>query len=160
MSRVALALAVLLLTATSLATAGEATPTAQDPVTQARTMELARKLRCLVCQNQTIADSEADLAKDLRQQIAEQVNAGRSDSEIIAFMTDRYGDFVLYKPPFKASTVMLWVGPAFLLVLAFAILYRTLRRHAGASEATALTEADRARARAVLEEHMEGESPK
>jgi cytochrome c-type biogenesis protein CcmH len=150
-------LAALLLLITGMVSAGEAVPTSQDPVAQARAVELEKKLRCLVCQNQTIADSEADLAKDLRRQIADQINAGRSDADIIAFMTDRYGDFVLYQPPVKGSTLALWFGPALLLMLAFAILIRTLQRHT-AGQSTALTETERARARELLEDRVGRES--
>ena len=105
----------------------EAKPTALDPVAEARTMSLAAELRCLVCQNQTIADSNADLAVDLRREIREQVSAGRTDAEILNFMTTRYGDFVLYRPPLKATTVLLWFGPAALFVIGFVVLYRVLR---------------------------------
>lgn len=104
-----------------------ATPTENDPIAAAREYNLARELRCLVCQNQTIADSNASLALDLRRQIREQIAAGRSDSDIIAFMTDRYGDFVLYRPPVKATTVLLWLGPLVLLGAGGAIVWRVVR---------------------------------
>ena len=90
---------VLLLTAAPLASAGEAVPTENDPVAAARAVHLANELRCLVCQNQSIAESNAELAVDLRRQIREQIAAGRSDGEIVDFMVARYGDFVLYRPP-------------------------------------------------------------
>ena len=92
----------------------EAVPTAYDPVAHKRVLGISEQLRCLVCQNQSIADSNAELAVDLRNQVIEQINAGRTDEEIIKYMVDRYGDFVLYNPPFKASTVILWAGPAVL----------------------------------------------
>jgi cytochrome c-type biogenesis protein CcmH len=112
------------------ALAGDTVPTPQDPVAAARAVELAKKLRCLVCQNQSIAESHADLAVDLRREIAEQIAAGRSDTEIIDFMVQRYGDFVLYRPPFKAVTLLLWLGPLLLLAAGVIILRRVLRTQA------------------------------
>jgi cytochrome c-type biogenesis protein CcmH len=112
------------------ATAKEAAPAAEDPVLEARMMRIAAELRCLVCQNQTIADSHADLAQDLRQQVRVQLREGRSEAEILRYMTDRYGDFVLYRPPVKASTVLLWFGPALLLAGGLAMLLVVLRRRA------------------------------
>ena len=93
-------------------------------------MQLANELRCLVCQNQTIADSNAGLAVDLRQQIRERLDKGQGERQILDYMTQRYGDFVLYRPPFKTSTALLWVGPAALLVLALGALIVLLRRRA------------------------------
>ena len=84
----------------------EGVPTEMDPATAARAVKLAEKLRCLVCQNQTIADSNAELANDLRGQIREQIAAGKTDDEILAYMVQRYGDFVLYQPPLKATTIV------------------------------------------------------
>jgi cytochrome c-type biogenesis protein CcmH len=101
---------------------------AADPALEARMMDIAAELRCLVCQNQTIADSHADLAVDLRQQIREMLGRGMTDAQIRRYMTDRYGAFVLYKPPLEASTLLLWFGPAALGIVALAALYRTLRR--------------------------------
>src|SRR5438128_10033058 len=110
------ALFVVLLFVPLLVAAQEAKPMADDPVLEQRVMNLSQELRCLVCQNETLADSRADLAEDLRRQIREQMKAGKSDKEIIAYLTDRYGDFVLYKPPVKATTYLLWFGPfAFLI---------------------------------------------
>ena len=91
-------------------------------------MDLASELRCLVCQNQTLADSNADLAVDLREQIREMLQKGMSEDEIRRYMTDRYGDFVLYKPPFKPTTALLWLGPALLLAAALVTLFLVLRR--------------------------------
>jgi cytochrome c-type biogenesis protein CcmH len=120
-----------------------------DPADKARYTALAHELRCLVCQNQTIADSNAPLAVDLRNQIREQLAAGKSDRDVIDFMVARYGDFVLYRPPFKASTVALWLGP-FVLLLAGAFVFwrRVARRRAPSPE---LSEAERARAARLLE---------
>jgi len=101
---------------------------------QDRIRLLEEKLRCLVCQNQTLADSNAELAGDLRKQVAEQVAAGKTDEQIIEYLTARYGDFVLYDPPFKARTVLLWVGPFALLLLGGAALVVVLRRRRAAPE--------------------------
>ena len=110
------------------AAAKEAPLAAADPATEARMLRLAAELRCLVCQNQTIADSHAPLAEDLRRQVREMIARGESDAQILAFMTQRYGDFVLYRPPLKATTAALWVGPFVLLVAGLAILIVVLRR--------------------------------
>jgi cytochrome c-type biogenesis protein CcmH len=132
------------------AVAGEAVPTEQDPVRAQRAVRLAEQLRCLVCQNQTIADSNAPLAVDLRTQIREQITEGRSDGEIVQYMVQRYGDFVLYRPPFKATTALLWLGPALLLLIGAAILARTLALRRQRRAAEPLTDAERARARTLL----------
>ncbi|MCZ6686743.1 MAG: cytochrome c-type biogenesis protein CcmH [Gammaproteobacteria bacterium] len=102
----------------------------EDPEFQARYETLVRELRCLVCQNQPIADSNAPLAKDLRRQVREMLLSGSSDSEIYSFMTDRYGDFVLYRPPFVQRTWLLWLAPGIFLLLGGTILARTLRQRA------------------------------
>ncbi len=108
--------------------AREAESASANPELEARMMAVASELRCLVCQNQTIADSQADLAVDLRQQIREMLARGQSERQIHDYMTQRYGDFVLYRPPFKATTALLWIGPAALLVLALGALALVLRR--------------------------------
>jgi len=119
----------LLLVAAALgAMAKEAAPAAADPVLEARMQAIAVELRCLVCQNQTIADSHADLAVDLRNQVREMLRQGKTDREIIDYMTARYGDFVLYRPPVKGTTMLLWFGPAVLLVGGVGILWLVLRR--------------------------------
>ncbi len=136
------------------AAAADAVPTDMDPGKAARAVNLAEKLRCLVCQNQTIADSNAALANDLRGQIREQIAAGKSDDEILTYMTNRYGDFVLYQPPFKATTLLLWLGPAILLLGGLALLVRNLaRRRAGEIAMTdeiALTAEEKSRAAQLL----------
>jgi len=111
-----------------VASAKEAAPAATDPVLEARMLKIAAELRCLVCQNQTIADSHAGLAIDLRQQVREMLQQGQSEPQIIDYMTARYGDFVLYRPPFKATTVLLWVGPGVMVVAGLATLFIVLRR--------------------------------
>src|SRR6476646_12106097 len=103
--------------------AKEAQPN-EDPQIEQRMRHLTEQLRCLVCQNETLADSHADLAEDLRKQIREQIKAGKSDQEIIGFLTDRYGDFVLYKPPVKATTYLLWFGPFVFLIGGTVVLLR------------------------------------
>ena len=108
--------------------AKEAQPNAADPQLEKRVMRLSQELRCLVCQNETLADSRADLAEDLRSKIREQMKAGKSDKEIIAFLTDRYGDFVLYRPPVKPITYLLWFGPFVLLITGLALLFRYLKQ--------------------------------
>lgn len=100
----------------------------EDPKLEQRMKALTEQLRCLVCQNETLADSRADLAEDLRKQIREQMRAGKSDQEILAFLTQRYGDFVLYKPPFQANTILLWLGPALLIAAGTVALVVTIRR--------------------------------
>ena len=122
---------------------------AQDPALDKRVAGLAHELRCLVCQNQTLADSNAPLAVDLRNQIREQLQSGASEREVIDFMVARYGDFVLYRPPLKASTLALWLGPFVLLALGALLLVRRLvRRRAPEPQ---LSEAERARAAKLLE---------
>ena len=123
---VAVALGVML--AGGAHAAREATPTAFDPVAHQRVVEVSEQLRCLVCQNQSIADSNAELAVDLRNQVIEQVKAGKTNKEIVDYMVERYGDFVLYKPPFKASTYILWLGPIALFLIGLIAFYVNLRR--------------------------------
>ncbi len=108
--------------------AKDAADVSADPALEKRTLAVAAELRCLVCQNQTIADSNADLAVDLRNQVREMLRKGQSEKEIVDYMTARYGDFVLYRPPVKTSTALLWYGPAALLVGGLAILAVVLRR--------------------------------
>ena len=115
---------------TPAAAQGTALPAAEDPALEARMLAITEELRCLVCQNQTIADSHSGLAEDLRQQVREQLRKGASDDDVRKYMVERYGDFVLYRPPVKSSTLLLWVGPALLLLGAVAGLFWTLRRRA------------------------------
>ncbi len=120
-----------------------------DPVLEARVLKVAEELRCLVCQNETVAASQAELAVDLRDQIRRQLSEGRTEADIQRFMVERYGDFVLYRPPLKAGTVLLWVGPFLLLVVGLLALWRQLRRQARRAEAP-LSVADWERARQLL----------
>lgn len=112
----------------SLAVAKEAEPLAQDLVIEKRLIVLTEDLRCLVCQNESLAGSQADLAKDLRREIREQLKQGKSDREIIEFLVQRYGDFVLYRPPLKSMTVLLWFGPLILLLLGGGALLVSVKR--------------------------------
>lgn len=113
-------------------------------------MRLADELRCLVCQNQTIADSHAGLAVDLKNDIREQLRAGRTDDQVLAYMVERYGDFVLYRPPVKATTVPLWYGPYALLAVGGVVAVAAVRRRRAGREPVALTEAQRERLSAQL----------
>jgi len=105
-----------------------ATLTAADPALEARMLVITGELRCLVCQNQTIADSHADLAVDLRQEVREMLKRGQTPEQIRRYMTDRYGDFILYRPPLKASTAVLWLGPGLLLAIALIALVVVIAR--------------------------------
>jgi len=111
-----------------LALAKEAKPLSNDPELEKRVMALSEQLRCLVCQNETLAGSQADLAEDLRGLIREQMKAGKSDKEIIAFLTERYGKFILYKPPVDPTTYLLWFGPFLLLLAGLFFLFRYLKQ--------------------------------
>ncbi|WP_298834130.1 heme lyase CcmF/NrfE family subunit [uncultured Piscinibacter sp.] len=108
--------------------AAPAQPVAADPALEARVNRLSAELRCLVCQNQSLADSHAPLALDLKNQVREQLQAGRSDDQVIEYMTQRYGDFVLYRPPMKTTTALLWGGPLLLLIVGAGLLWRALAR--------------------------------
>jgi cytochrome c-type biogenesis protein CcmH len=130
--------------------AADAVPTEKDSVAASRAVKLSEKLRCLVCQNQTIADSNAELAQDLRRQIHEQIAAGKSDDQIVDYMVARYGDFVLYQPPVKATTMLLWAGPALLLLLGVFGLARVLRGRRAEAEAPPLTAEEHERAARLL----------
>jgi cytochrome c-type biogenesis protein CcmH len=125
-----LALVLCAVLGLSLAHAKEAAPAADDPALEARMQRIAAELRCLVCQNQTIADSPAGLSDDLRRDIREQLQRGATDAQVVQYMTDRYGDFIRYRPPVKGSTVALWVGPLVLLVGGVGVLVFALRRRA------------------------------
>ena len=133
----------------SVSIAGEAQPN-EDPQIEQRMKALTEQLRCLVCQNETLADSRADLAEDLRREIRKEIKAGKSDPEIIAFLTQRYGDFILYNPPIKATTYLLWFGPFVLLLAGIAMLYRYLRRRRELIKEEPLTAAERKQAEELL----------
>ena len=150
-------LLILLLWATMpRAWSAEAAPAAEDPELEKRVTALSSELRCLVCQNQTIADSNADLAIDLRNQVRDQMKRGATNEQIIDYMVQRYGDFVLYRPPVKTSTLLLWAGPFLLLVIGLAALFYRLSRRPVAPPAE-LTAEERARAARLLGEKGAGE---
>ncbi len=133
-----------------LAAAKEAAPLADDPALEQRVMTLSAELRCLVCQNQSLADSHADLAVDLRNQVREQMRAGKSDMEIKAWLTQRYGDFVLYRTPVKSTTWALWFGPFLLLIAGIAGLLFYLGRRRARTVPSELTVEQHTRAQALL----------
>jgi cytochrome c-type biogenesis protein CcmH len=146
----------LLLLSPVVAGAGEATPVGKDPVIEMRMMALAQELRCLVCQNQTLADSQADLAADLRQEIRELMEKGQTDDQIKRYLVDRYGDFVLYRPPLKPTTWLLWFGPGLLLVVGLGSLYAVLLRRRRLADADPLNTDQQQRAQSLLSDN---ESP-
>ena len=121
---------------------------AEDSSLEKRTAALAHELRCLVCQNQSLAESNAPLAVDLRNQVREQLAAGKSEEEVKAYLVARYGDFVLYRPPFKAATLLLWLGPFLFAAVGIFFLLRIARRKA---QPTELSDQDRERAAKLLE---------
>ena len=125
---------ILFLLLANTAFAGDAKPLADDPVIEARLKAMSSELRCLVCQNTTLADSTAPLAEDLRKEIREQLRAGKSDQEVIDYLVARYGDFVRYRPPVNNETALLWFGPFILLIIGGLVLYRVLKKHAGSED--------------------------
>jgi len=146
---------LLALALTPAAFAGEAKPVAADPALEERVTALASELRCLVCQNQTLADSNAPLAVNLRNQIREKMQRGASERDIVDYMVSRYGDFVLYRPPFKTTTILLWAGPILLMIAGFAVLYFRLARRRAEPKAE-LSKEDRKRAAALLRNDGDG----
>jgi cytochrome c-type biogenesis protein CcmH len=137
----------IFLSFTVLAQAAQSPSAVAESALEKRVMAISEELRCLVCQNQTIADSHADLAVDLRNQVREMLVQGKSDKEVTDFMVQRYGDFVLYRPPVKSTTWLLWFGPFLLLILGIGFLTIKLR---GRSAAETLSEADTQRAAELL----------
>ena len=139
-----------LVCALSIAQAKVAPNISADPALEARMMVIAEELRCLVCQNETIAASNADLAVDLKNQIRIKLNEGQSQKQILDFMVQRYGDFVLYRPPLKTTTVLLWLGPFTLLAIAVLMMVLNVRRRRRSAQPAALSDADTAKARELL----------
>ena len=131
--------------------AGEAEPLAQDEAAEKRLVEISTELRCLVCQNESLAGSRADLAMDLKREIRSQIQAGKSDAEIMDFMVSRYGDFVRYRPPVNPVTWLLWFGPFVLLAGAVYGLVRIVRTHQRDAKPQPLDEAQRAKAQSILQ---------
>jgi cytochrome c-type biogenesis protein CcmH len=140
------AFVLILLASTSWG--AEAGASVSSPALEREVTVIASELRCLVCQNQSIADSNAPLAVDLRNQIREQLSQGRSEREIRTYMVERYGDFVLYRPPVKSSTLLLWLGPLLLLAIGMVLLCRRIMRRSSRQET--LSTAERERAAALL----------
>ncbi len=137
----------------AVTSAKEATPLVDDPVLEVRVMALSEELRCLVCQNQTVADSDADLAVDMRDEVRNKMKEGWSDDQIVDYLVDRYGNFVRYSPPLNVTTFLLWFGPALLLVLGVVLLFYSLRnRRKQVSVITSLSRQDQQRAQTLLSE--------
>jgi cytochrome c-type biogenesis protein CcmH len=130
--------------------AGDARPLAEDELTEKRLVAIASELRCLVCQNESLAGSNAELAVDLRREIRTLISDGRSDAEVLEFMVSRYGDFVRYRPPLKGSTLLLWFGPGVLFIVGLVTLVLYLRRRDRAIRDTPLTADEQRRAEALL----------
>ena len=124
---------ILALLIANVAFAGDAKPLADDPAIEARLKAMSSELRCLVCQNTTLADSSAPLAEDLRKEIRLQMHAGKSDQEVVDYLVARYGDFVRYRPPVNNETALLWFGPFALLLIGGFVLFRVLKKHAGST---------------------------
>jgi len=143
------AVIALLLAMAVVAPAADAPPAAEDPALEKRVTDLAAELRCLVCQNQSLADSNAGLAVDLRNQIRDRMKQGESEGQIVDFMVARYGEFVLYRPPMKVATLLLWFGPALLLAIGLFVLFTRVRRRRAAGEPE-LSAGDRERAARLL----------
>lgn len=132
--------------------ANEATPLAEDPVVEQRLIIIAEELRCLVCQNESLAGSRADLAMDLRREVRTLIKDGKTDAEIKDYLVNRYGDFVLYRPPVKPTTWLLWFGPLLLLIGAVWLLINIIKRSQNQKNAPVLDAAQRAKAQALLQE--------
>jgi len=149
-------LSILILTLFPLfAWAGEAIDLAEDPVVEKRLVALAKDLRCLVCQNESLASSHAELAEDLRKEVREMIKKGMSDKEITDYLVVRYGDFVLYKPPMKNYTILLWFGPFALFLLGGAWLFYQLRKRRSSLPEAELSEEAQQRAAALLNDDKE-----
>lgn len=156
MLRLGWLLAVLALAVSQSAAAVEPNEMLKDPALEARAREISRELRCVVCQNESIDESEADLAHDLRVLVRERLAAGDSDQQVLQFVVDRYGDFVLLRPPVKPATYLLWASPAILLLIAAGIIVVYLRRHRrGSTTAAPLTAEEQARLDALLKADVE-----
>ncbi|OIM97346.1 cytochrome C biogenesis protein CcmH [Polynucleobacter sp. QLW-P1DATA-2] len=130
--------------------ANDAAPLADDPVTEQRLISISEEMRCLVCQNESLAGSRSDLANDLRREIRTLIKEGKSDDQIRTFMVERYGDFVLYRPPVKPITWLLWIGPFVILVIGIAVLLGYLRRRNAVAPSKALSAEDNQKMDALL----------
>ena len=144
--------ALLLPVALGTSWAKEAAPLAEDPAVEQRLIAISDEMRCLVCQNESLSGSRADLALDLRRELRSLIKQGKTDDEIKAFMVSRYGDFVLYRPPVKPTTWLLWAGPFLLMIVGVMMLLMYLRRRSREVGETTLTEEELRRAEALLQE--------
>lgn len=145
----------LIMTVATVAIGVDEKPLA-DPAQEARAQEVMKQLRCLVCQNQSIVDSNAPLAKDIRVIVRERITAGDSDEQVLHFMTDRYGDWVLLKPPFDGATIILWLSPLLLLLIGFFVIYRNQTGRKIATAAPPLSEDEEKRLKVLLNERADG----
>lgn len=152
MKRLLAALAFASLAASALAQ--EAAPLAEDPAVEQRLIHIATELRCLVCQNESLAGSQAPLAQDLRREVRGLIKEGKSDDEVKDFLVSRYGDFVLYRPQVKPATYVLWAGPFILLIVGIGVLVNYLRRRNREVVDAPLSEEERRRAEALLKENQ------
>ena len=150
LSKLLLCCALMLLA--GMASSREAAPMATDPAVEKRMIAISEELRCLVCQNESLAGSHAELAQDLRREVRTLIGEGKTDKEILDFMVARYGDFVRYRPPLKPTTVLLWVGPFLLLAGGLGALVAFLRRRAKEAAAPILSEDEHRRAAALLDQ--------
>lgn len=148
----ALLLSMLLCSFALSVPAQEARPLTDDPELEKRLLRLSQELRCLVCQNETLADSQAGLAQDLRAQIREQMKAGKTDKEIVTYLTDRYGQFVLYRPPIQPTTYLLWFGPFIFLLGGLALLFRYVKQRRHLIQESPLSADQKRRVEELLEE--------
>ena len=143
---------LLILLACGTLAAKEAAPMAQDEVVEKRLIAISEEMRCLVCQNESLAGSHAELAEDLRRELRTLIKQGKTDAEVKEFMVSRYGDFVLYRPPLKPTTWLLWVGPFVLMIAGVAALIAYLRRRGRTVKDVPLSEEENKRAEALLKE--------
>lgn len=145
---------ITLLFAFAHAEAKEAVPVSKNPAIEKRMIALAENLRCLVCQNESLAASQAELALDLKQEIREMMMKGESDKQIVAYLVHRYGDFVLYKPPVKSTTLLLWYGPFLFLVAGLVALYFSIKKRRSQIVETPLSQDEQQRAQSLLENNQ------
>jgi cytochrome c-type biogenesis protein CcmH len=144
------ALLLVLLLAALIAGKDAPPSSGDDPAVEKRLQTLSKELRCLVCQNETLADSQAGLAEDLRREVREQIKAGKTDQEIISFLTQRYGQFILYRPQVTPTTYLLWFGPFVLLIIGLIILFRYIRQRRDSITDKPLTNEEKRRATELL----------
>ena len=151
--RIRYVLLILLAMLPIVAGAGEAQPLIADPVLEKRVMALSSELRCLVCQGQSLAESHADFAADMRKKILELMQDGKTDQQVVDFLVARYGDFIRFRPPVKATTVLLWLGPAILVLLALSVLTLTIKKRQQRSASAPLSSEERKRLESLLHEN-------